>query len=400
MRVDRACVLVFPDALTEDKHDIQMELEAQQTAGSSTSFSSSSPGTALQSHDPILPLLPTADGMMLSASPDKHLQTLLTPCALQQLEAERESATPQNTNKAINCSSSETASLSSPPLGTIASTQLNSPQPASSMNSDSSIPIGIRNCDNSVNDSVSSGYVSDMSAVDRLSNGSSFSNGPGELTLTTKDSSMMNIYKFKHNITKRFSLEGKIISQQYDGSSSTSSRETDEEHHHHGSFKYRSYKNKCRHASSSDSGPYPMSEFSGATSTSSHDSIEGSLDRSRSRKVASKSFDSAEHGADSSCSSMPLPGFVLHPSGTHYMPMSVCRNISEVFDTGLEAGHRPAVFHPISIPVHFRGPVISVPGSSLCSQYSSGAVPIATVKNTGTASQLKDTQWTKKGQGM
>lgn len=376
-------LFVFPDTLTDDKHGIQMELEAQQMTGSSTSFSSSS-----SSRNSILPLLPTPDGMVVPASPDKHLQNLLTTRALRRLEAERETAVPQSVNKVISCKASEVASLSSPPLESIATTWVSSPQPASSVSCDLAMPVVVKNCDN-LNECISSGYMSDTSAMDRLSSGSSFSTGPSESVLTTKDNSVANVYKFKHNITKRFSLEGKIISQQCDGSSSTSSRETDEEHHHHSSIKYRSFKNKCRHASSSDSGPYPVSEVSGSTSTSSHDGIKGNFDRNKNRKVGSRSVgttDQAAVGTDCPRTSMPLPGFVLHPSGTHYMPMSVCYNsIPEVFDTGVETGLGPPVFHPISIPVHFRGPVISVPGSSLCSA--------------GATSQHKNTKEAKTGQG-
>ena len=380
-------LFVFPDTLTEDKQDIQMGLEVQQMTGSSASFSSSSPSTALPSQNRIMPLLPTGEGMALPTSPDKHLQNLLTTHALQQLEAENEAAAPQSMNRVI-CSSSEVASPSSSPLGTIATTQLNSPQPASLMNCDSGMSAVARNCDNNPCEGVSSGYMSDTSVMDRLSNGSSFSTGPGELMLTANDNSVVNIYKFKHNITKRFSQEGKIVSQQYDGSSSTSSRETDEEHHHRSSTKYRSLKNKCRHASSSDSGPYPVSEFSGATSTSSHDSTEGNPDQNLGRKVGSRSVGNTDQAAvkNDCCqrSSMPLPGFVLHPSGTHYMPMSVCcNNIPDVLDAGVETGFGPPVFHPISIPVHFRGPVISVPGSSVCS--------------TSITSQHKETKEAKKG---
>lgn len=360
-------LFVVSDAQADEKPEAQTDLEVQQMAGSS-SFRSSSPMTGLSSQDSILPLPPITGGLMVPASPirDKHLRNLLTRHALQQLEAEREAAAPQN--KAASCSASET-SLISLPLATTASVLLTSPLPGGTANSvsvDSALSCGLKNSDGSVNEGVSSGYVSDMSAMDHLSNGT----GPGDMMLSTKDSSVVNIYKFKHNITKRFSQEGKVISQRYDGgSSSTSSREADEDRHHHGTVKYRSMKNKCRHASSSDSGPYPTSELSGATSTSSHDSAEGSHDRNKCRKLSSRSQGSGDRGVKMECcprSSVPLPGFMLHPSGTHYLPMSVCHNVvPDMFDTGLEAGVGPPVFHPISIPVHFRGPVISVPGSSV-----------------------------------
>ena len=60
----------------------------------------------------------------------------------------------------------------------------------------------------------------------------------------------------------------------------------------------------------------------------------------------------------SPASSFILPGFILHPSGTHYMPISVQNtNVSGLLDSPVESGG-PPVFHPISIPVHFRRPVI------------------------------------------
>ena len=71
-----------------------------------------------------------------------------------------------------------------------------------------------------------------------------------------------------------------------------------------------------------------------------------------------KTSGKSNENGDGDRSSFVLPGFILHPSGTHYMPISVQNtNISGLLDDFTEDGGMP-VFHPISIPVHFRRPVI------------------------------------------
>lgn len=54
----------------------------------------------------------------------------------------------------------------------------------------------------------------------------------------------------------------------------------------------------------------------------------------------------------------PLPGFVLHPNGTHYIPMSIHpSNLGcDLFERNKH--ERCRVFHPISIPVNFSGPLL------------------------------------------
>lgn len=47
-----------------------------------------------------------------------------------------------------------------------------------------------------------------------------------------------------------------------------------------------------------------------------------------------------------------LPGFVLHISGTHYVPIVVCPGQIEPPMTE-ETGALPGIYHPISIPVNF-----------------------------------------------
>ncbi|KAL8621781.1 hypothetical protein ACOMHN_016268 [Nucella lapillus] len=376
----------------DNKKDCLMEVESQQQPMSGpSSFSGSTASTPLPSLDPMLPLLPTSGGMMMPASPvrNKQLRNLLSARALQQLEAEREAAFGM-----LNPSSSGGEGWST----TITSTTPLHPGmsvcSATSINMDSVVVtsgLGLGLCDNSMNGSgTSSGYMSDTSAMDRFS-----TSGMGEPGVNAKDSSAMNVYKFKHNITKRFSQEGKaVVAQQYDGSSSTSSRE--DEHPHHAFLKQRSLKNKNRYSSSSDSGPYPTSDLSVATSISSHGSVDGGGPGNRKGNNAKGPSDlTSEDGECCSRSAMPLPGFVLHPSGTHYMPMSVSynNNIPDLFDSSRDSALGPPVFHPISIPVHFRGPVISVPGSSVHSQNST------TSNSADSASLPRDTKGVKKLQG-
>ncbi|XP_076448430.1 uncharacterized protein LOC143285102 [Babylonia areolata] len=426
----------------EDKKDALMDVESQPPLSSGpSSFSGSTATTPLPSLDPAMPLLPTATAppcssssssaspaMMVPASPvrNKQLRNLLSARALQQqLEAEREavaavSSTATTDFKSVGGGGDGgggdpllSTSSALPPTSTVSAM---STETSAQLGCGVGLGLGVGHCEGSLNGGggTSSGYVSDTSAMDRFSGvGSTLG---GELGTSKDSSSVMNAYKFKHNITKRFSQEGKVVAQQYDGSSSTSSREADDENshsHHGGSFKHRSLKSKSRYASSTDSGPYPTSDLSrGGTSTSSHESIEGGggVGRNRSGKAAGggdggdRSLGSSPDFADavechhpSSRAAMPLPGFVLHPSGTHYMPMSVCynNNIPDIFDGGGEAGGvGPPVFHPISIPVHLRGPVLSVPSSSLHSQTS-----ITTVKSDDPGAQPRDTKGSKKLQG-
>ncbi|XP_012935282.1 transcription factor cwo isoform X2 [Aplysia californica] len=213
----------------------------------------------------------------------------------------------------------------------------------------------------------SSGYVSDLSNTEKTSPNSS-------------TSSRDNVYKFKHNITKRFSQEGHHMQQHHhhhhhhlhngqpsDTSSSTSSRDLEDDQRQ---LKWKGTKHKARHsgldsadtlyrddveASSNGNNSVNSDEFNSASVSS------GDCKRRRnSGKTSAQSPGPPTLNGESrsNTSSFILPGFILHPSGTHYMPISVQNtNISGLLDNSLD-NEGPPVFHPISIPVHFRRPVI------------------------------------------
>ncbi|KAK7493898.1 hypothetical protein BaRGS_00014780, partial [Batillaria attramentaria] len=363
----------------EDKEGVQTELENQRLAPSPFHGGPSSQNML----EPLMPLLPNpvSAGMMIPASPvrDKHLRNLLTSRALQQLEGEQEGMVhPLNKPSCLDAVTPQSSTVTTVTTSSVSSTSPVPPFSGHDLCSDRAMSCATS--ESSLNGGHSSGYFSENSGVDRLSN---ISSSIAPAVLMTKDSRAINAYKFKHNITKRFSQEGKVISQSYDGSSSASSRDLDDEHQHGHHVKHRSSKVKSRHASSSDSGPYPTSECSsGLASGASHDgssSSSGGGERNRSRhcKATARSSSMSNFaGSGGDCCSraaLPLPGFVLHPSGTHYMPMSVCHaNIPDMFDAGMEAAPGAPVFHPISIPVHFRGPVISMPNINICTDTHGG----------------------------
>lgn len=247
----------------------------------------------------------------------------------------------------------------------------------------------------------SSGYVSDLSTMEKTS--------PSGST-----SSRENTYKFKHHIQKRFSQEGHghyhrhhhHQGQPSDTSSNDSGRDPELDQ---GQIKWKSKHHKNRHGSSGGSGGVyrdddssegnnsgsnnsrSNSGSSGADNSSNTNSDEfnsgdckPSLRRrgnsSGSGKISAPKTEngncssSSSSSSSSSCSgsSMALPGFILHPQGTHYMPISVHNtNLAHLFDTGSDREHGAPVFHPISIPVHFRRPVISMPNVSICTHMSS-----------------------------
>ncbi|XP_055881700.1 transcription factor cwo-like [Biomphalaria glabrata] len=211
------------------------------------------------------------------------------------------------------------------------------------------------------NGTGSSGYVSDMSNHEKTS--------PSGST-----SSRDNVYKFKHNITKRFSEEGHHLhhhihhhgqhhhhGQPSDTSSSTSSRDLEDDQSH---IKWKSNK----HRIGSSSGIYredleDQSRGNNSTNSDEINSLSASSDCSK-RRSSKSCNQTASHGGENS--SIALPGFILHPQGTHYMPISVHNtNIAGLFENNYEHDG-PPVFHPISIPVHFRRPVISMPNITIC----------------------------------
>lgn len=149
-------------------------------------------------------------------------------------------------------------------------------------------------------------------------------------------------YKFKHNITQRFSQEEKHV-QQSDTSSSSSQENS------HEKLKRKFRHGKCPSPSCSDSSPYPNS------------------DSSNSNGCAHNSNGSTEDFKPSL-----LPGFVLHSSGTHYIPLSIHPSHMGNNFFSLQAKQLgPNVYHPISIPVNFGGALLSMRKISTRSNHKS-----------------------------
>lgn len=133
---------------------------------------------------------------------------------------------------------------------------------------------------------------------------------------TGSDKNDYSVYKFKHNITKRFSQEEKKVNTSDSSSLSSGSQD-----------KKCKIKRKASHG------------------------------RSRSPSSFSTNYPNSDssHGSSGAEVTGPLPGFILHPAGTHYVPLSVHPTdiITEIFK--LDNNCRK-VFHPINIPVNFSGP--------------------------------------------
>ncbi|CAG5122338.1 unnamed protein product, partial [Candidula unifasciata] len=205
----------------------------------------------------------------------------------------------------------------------------------------------------------SSGYVSDLSNLEKTS--------PSGST-----SSRDNVYKFKHNITKRFSQEGHHHHMHHHI----------QNHHHHHHHKHGQPSDTSSSTSSRDleddqsqlKWKNEMEGQSGGNNSANSDEFNSesvSNECSRRRSSCKGGGQNTNHSGDGGSSSIALPGFILHPQGTHYMPISVHNtNITGLFEHTSEHDG-PMVFHPISIPVHFRRPVISMPNITICTHMSS-----------------------------
>ncbi|XP_046561161.1 transcription factor cwo-like isoform X1 [Haliotis rubra] len=161
-----------------------------------------------------------------------------------------------------------------------------------------------------------------------------------------------SIYKFKHNITQRFSQE-KHVSHPSDTSSTCSSSREDA-----GKLQRRKISKGKTRSQGSRISPYPSSsELSSGNTSNGTSSYHGDVSAVRS--------DSSNTPPDQSLnvqssSNVPLPGFVLHPAGTHYFPISIHpTSIPECFRKSKLSGGM-GLFHPISIPVQFFGPYIAM----------------------------------------
>jgi len=137
-----------------------------------------------------------------------------------------------------------------------------------------------------------------------------------------------SLYKFKHKITKRFSEEGKKLPPS-DSSSSLGSTENAQHR-----VKQKALRRPKSPFSFVSSSLYSNSDMNGNSSA-------GDSGSGEEQKIV-----------------CPLPGFVLHPKGTHYVPMSIHpSNVCQDFLNNSKY-ERNRVFHPISIPVNFGGPLL------------------------------------------
>ncbi|KAH3881381.1 hypothetical protein DPMN_005307 [Dreissena polymorpha] len=137
-----------------------------------------------------------------------------------------------------------------------------------------------------------------------------------------------NVYKFKHNITKRFSEEGKKMEVSDFVSISNENIQ-------------KRIKPVFRHARMGSPSSMMSSHFSSSDLNGSSSTGESASCINIDTKLAS-----------------PLPGFVLHPFGTHYIPITIHpSNLGcDLFERNKQ--ERCRVFHPITIPVNFSGPLL------------------------------------------
>lgn len=159
---------------------------------------------------------------------------------------------------------------------------------------------------------------------------------------TGSDRNDSSVYKFKHNITKRFSEETTSPKMLHPSDSSSISSRGEQKRSEKLKRKFRHI--RSRSPSSTISSQYPNSDSS--------------------NNNGSSNGESSSAGEDTKVPCL-LPGFVLHPVGTHYIPLSVHPSSMgpDFFAKVTQQG--PRVFHPISIPVNFGGPLLYMKGFSM-----------------------------------
>ncbi|XP_063439920.1 uncharacterized protein LOC134721085 [Mytilus trossulus] len=144
-------------------------------------------------------------------------------------------------------------------------------------------------------------------------------------------------YKFKHNITKRFSKERSPRHHKSDRSSDSMEDKNEQ-----------GKQNKISYSTSSPSTEY--SQYLGSENSSSNSYCE-------TNKISSNQNDFGKNGRFDS-KQVPLPAFVLHPLGTHYVPVTIPPTyFKSVFKDDSKGS---TAYHPISIPVNFCGPSVSI----------------------------------------
>ncbi|CAG2241131.1 unnamed protein product [Mytilus edulis] len=144
-------------------------------------------------------------------------------------------------------------------------------------------------------------------------------------------------YKFKHNITKRFSKE---ISPWHPRSERSSDSMEDESE--------QGKQNIISYSTTSPSTEY--SQYLGSENCSSNSYCKKKqIPRYRNNLVKDGRSDSNQ---------VPLPAFVLHPLGTHYVPVTIPPTyFNSLFKDDINGS---TAYHPISIPVNFCGPSVAI----------------------------------------
>lgn len=148
------------------------------------------------------------------------------------------------------------------------------------------------------------------------------------------------IYKFKHSITKRFS-------QQKSGSNPSDS-------------------------SSSSSRDDESDQYKWFGTSSITDSISSRSSTSNCRKGEFQTYQMSRRYREDKFNgpSSMLPAFVLHPSGTHYIPVKITTaSVDEIFpDSPVPMS---GTFHPINIPVCFDRPCFLIQNvNAMCNNSS------------------------------
>ncbi|XP_013419897.1 class E basic helix-loop-helix protein 40-like [Lingula anatina] len=186
------------------------------------------------------------------------------------------------------------------------------------------------------------------------------------------DSNGDKVYKFKNIIKLRFTEDmksGHRYSKTGTSSSSNSSKEENDSemfqlmgnqlNSYCGSSSSTNYPNSrdsSTNGYSSNGNGYSSQGSSGSVGPSPHKQHSHSHNSHVSKKQANKDYMERD---------MNVPGFAMHPSATHYIPIMVHLSYLSPFLQHSEVESVHQIFHPISIPVRLGGPVIPPPLVSL-----------------------------------
>ena len=178
-------------------------------------------------------------------------------------------------------------------------------------------------------------------------------------------------YKFKNTIKLRFSADahspekGSRNYQQGDSSSGSSNEDTK-----------RKEKTQS-HSPSSDSTStnYPASDYS-SNGNGSSSSSSSNCNTSNVMKQAP-----AEHDNGASALNSAVPGFALHPSGTYYIPIVIAVAHLLPYLRNEPQNNSMNICHPISIPISFGGPFVSMQNIHIGSGQDPGSHPSVMTKS-------------------